>query len=174
MLQNYTRYRILQEFFDFPTQGFLIREICRRTKITQPSVVLHLRELLKDGLIIKEEAKPYALFKANRDNEIFKILKVFNIVLRIKNSGLLDHIWDYVNPDVVVLFGSAARGEDIESSDIDLFVQGKEKKVSLDKYEKALNRKISLFFKENFIRLNPELKNNILNGIVLRGYLKVF
>ena len=66
------------------------------------------------------------------------------------------------------------KGDDIENSDIDIFVQAKEKGLNLVEYEKTLNRKISLFFKENFSKLNAELKNNIINGIVLKGYLKMF
>ena len=174
MLQNYNRYRILQEFFDFPTKGFLIRELSRRTKIAQPSVINHVKALLEEDLIIKEEAKPYPLFKANRENERFKILKTFNLILRMNSYGLLDYIWDNTFPNVIVLFGSASKGEDIESSDIDLFVQAREKKLNLSKFEKMLNRKISLFFKEDFSKLNDELKNNIINGIKLKGYLKVF
>ena len=43
------------------------------------------------------------------------------------------------------------------------------------KYDKkGLNRKINIFFEDNFSRLSKELKNNILNGIKLYGYLKVF
>lgn len=174
MLQNYNRYKILQEFFDFPTRGFLIRELSRRTKIAQPSVINHLKALLKEKLIRKERAQPYPLFKANRENELFKTLKVFNLVLRIKSSGLLDYIANATFPNVIVLFGSCARGEDIESSDIDLFIQAREKKLNLSKYGKLLNRKISPFFKEDFSKLSNELKNNIINGIILKGYLKVF
>ena len=40
--------------------------------------------------------------------------------------------------------------------------------------EKIFSRKITPFFEENFPRLSNELKNNILNGIVLKGYIKVF
>jgi len=129
---------------------------------------------LKEGLIIKEKSKPYSVFKANRENEIFKILKVFNLILRIKKCGLLDYIWDNTFPNVIILFGSCAKGEDIETSDIDLFIEAKEKKLDLNRYEKALKRKISLFFKEEFSKLPKELKNNIINGLVLKGYLKVF
>ena len=174
MLQNYNRYKILQEFFDFPTHGFLIRELSRRTKIAQPSVINHLKALLKENLVLKKEAKPYPIFIANRENEVFKILKVFNLILRIKTSGLLDYMYEKVFPDVIILFGSASKGEDIETSDVDLFLQAKEKKLDLTRYEKIFNRKISLFFKEDFLKLNNELKNNILNGIVLKGYIKVF
>src|SRR3989338_7282226 len=47
-----------------------------------------------------------------------------------------------------------------------------EKKIDLDKYEKKLNRKIQMFFSENLSRLPKELQNNILNGIILSGFLR--
>ena len=77
-------------------------------------------------------------------------------------------------PEVIVLFGSAAKGEDIKTSDIDLFIQCKERKIELEKFEKKINRRISLFFAEDFSDLSGELRNNLINGIKLKGYLKVF
>ena len=41
-------------------------------------------------------------------------------------------------------------------------------------YEKLIGRKIQLHFKEDFNKYAKELKNNIINGIVLVGYLEVF
>jgi len=174
MIQKYSRYRILQEFFDFPKKDFYIRELSRRTKLAQTSVIAHLKALLKEKLIIKKKDGIYPSFKANRDNEMFKIYKKFDLILRINQTGLLNYIYDSCLPDCIILFGSASKGEDVEESDIDLFVQAREKKLNLEKYEKLLNRRISLFFEENFSRLSKELKNNILNGIVLKGYIKVF
>ncbi len=174
MLQKYSRYKILQEFFDFPRKDFHIREISRRVNITQPSVINHLRELTNEKLIIREKKGIYPTFRANLDNEIFKIYKKSNLFLRIHQVGLIDYIYDFCLPDSIILFGSASKGEDLEGSDIDVFVQAPEKKLKLEKYEKLLNRKINLFFKERFSKLSNELKNNILNGIVIRGYIKVF
>jgi len=174
MIQKYSRYRILQEFFNFPRKDFHMRELSRRIKIAQTSVINHLKVLLKEKLIIKEKEGIYPSFRANRDNEMFKIYKKFDLILRINQTGLLNHIYDNCLPDCIILFGSASRGEDVDESDIDLFVQAREKKLNLERYEKLLNRRISLFFEENFLRLNNELKNNILNGIILKGYIKVF
>lgn len=174
MLQKYSKYRILQEFFDFPKKDFQMRELSRRTKIAQTSVMNHLRALVKEKMVIKEKKGIYPTFRANRDNELFKIHKKTNLLLRLYKTGLVDYVYDNCMPDVIILFGSAAKGEDVEESDIDLFVQAKAKKLSLERYNKALNRKITLFFEENFSRLSKELKNNILNGIILRGYIKVF
>ena len=174
MLQNYSKYRILQEFFDFPRKNFQMREISRRTKIAQPSAINHLKSLLKEEFILKEKKGTYPSFIANRDSLRFKIYKKFNILIRLYETGLIEHISDSCFPNVIILFGSASKGEDTEESDLDLFIQSKAKKLNLEKYKKLLNRKISLFFEDNFSRLSNELKNNILNGIILKGYIKIF
>ena len=164
----------MQEFFDFPRKDFQMRELSRRAKIAQPSVTAHLKELARENFIVKEKKGIYPTFRANRDSELFKMYKKFDITFRINKSGLLNYIYDSCIPNAIILFGSASKGEDIEESDIDLFIQAKEKKLDLRKYELLFNRKITLFFEENFAKLNAELKNNILNGIVLKGYIKVF
>ncbi len=174
MIQKYSRYRILQEFFNSPTKNFYVRELSRRIKLSQPSVTLHLKALVKEDLILKEKKGIYPSFRANREDELFKLYKQHDIVLRLHQSGLLSYIYDSCTPNAIILFGSASRGEDVEGSDIDLFIQSPEKKLNLSEFEKELNREISLFFGENFLRLGHELKNNILNGRVLHGYLEVF
>ena len=174
MIQKYSRYRILQQFFDFPRRNFQMRAISRETDMAQPSVINHLKALQSEKLILKEKKGLYPTFIANRDNELFKIYKKTDILMRIKQSGLSDYLYDSCQPNAIILFGSASKGEDIEESDIDIFIQSKTKKLLTEKYEKILKRKISLFFEENFSKLNSELKNNILNGIMLKGYLKVF
>jgi predicted nucleotidyltransferase len=174
MLQKYSKYRIVQEFFDKPRTNFQMREISRRTGITQPSVVNNLKALAKEKFILREKKGLYPTYRANRDNDLFKLHKKFNIICRLHKCGLLDLIYDNCMPDTIILFGSASKGEDTEESDIDLFIQSPEKKFNLEKYEKLLNRKIAFFFEEDFSKLSNELKNNIINGTVLKGYLKVF
>lgn len=174
MIQEYSRYKILQEFLDFPRKSFQMREISRRTKMAQPSVINHLKSLVKENLVIKEKKGIYPAYVANRDNELFKIYKKTNLLLRMHQTNLTNYLYDSCLPDAIVIFGSASNGEDTEESDIDLFIQAKEKNLDLERYEKLFNRKITLFFEENFSRLSKELKNNILNGIILKGYLKVF
>ncbi len=174
MIQKYSRYRVLQEFFDSPLKDFQIREISRRIRLAQPSVVNHLNELLKEGFIIKEKKGVYSTFRANRENDMFRIYKKMGTLLQLNQSGLVSYLKDTCSPDTIILFGSASKGEDTEESDIDLFIQSPEKKLDLKKYEKTIKRKINLLFEENFSRLSKELKNNVLNGVVLAGYIKVF
>ena len=172
MLQNYNRYRILQEFFDYPKKDFLIRQLSRKVKLAQVSVINHLAALIKDGLVIKENKGIYPSFRANTENEDFRLLKQQNLIWRIRKSDLISYLDDTIKPTCVVLFGSASRGEDTENSDIDLFPQSGESDINVEKYENALNRKISILFESDIRKLGKELLNNILNGHVLYGYLK--
>jgi len=168
--------KVLELFFDNPTEQFHLRQISRRTGIAVTSVKIYLDEFLKKKMIIKISKGIYPSFLANRDadDSKFKFYKKLNLIERLDSSGLLDYIEDSCIPNSIILFGSASLGEDIEHSDIDLFIESSEKKLNLDRFEKELNRKINVFFEKNFSRLIKELKNNILNGIKLRGYLKVF
>ena len=173
MLQNYTTYRILQLFFDFPTKHFQLREICRILKLGMPSVRNHVKKLEKQGFIKKEKKGVYESYVSTK-NDAFKIYKRNDILIRIHESGLVDFLADTFVPDSITLFGSASRGEDIESSDIDLFLMAKEKKIDLKKFEDKLKRKITLHFESNVSEIPKELLNNIINGIVIYGYLQVF
>ena len=77
-------------------------------------------------------------------------------------------------PDAMVLFGSASRGEDMEESDIDLLVMAKEKSVDVRKFKNTLKRKIALHLEQKVSDIPQDLLNNIIDGIVVCGYLEVF
>lgn len=172
MLQNYNAYKILELFFDFPTKNFQLREISRLVGLGLPSVIAHIKKLEKEEFVKKEKANIYYSYKANKTTK-FKIYKKTNLILRLNESGLIKFLEETFLPSVIILFGSASRGEDIESSDIDLFILAKEKKVDLKIFEKKLKRKVSLLFEETVGDVPKELMNNIINGVVLSGYLKV-
>ncbi len=173
MIQEYNTYRILQLFFDQPTKHFQLREIGRLLNLGMPSVINHVKKLEKQELIKKEKNGVYDSYISS-GSALFKTYKRNDILLRIHQSGLIDFLDDALMPDTVVLFGSCSRGEDIETSDIDLFVIASEKDIDLKKFEKKLKRKISLHFEEKISGVPKELLNNIVNGIVVFGYLKVF
>jgi predicted nucleotidyltransferase len=170
--------KVLGIFFDNPIpegSGFQLREISRTINLAPKSVKMYLEVLKKEDLIIakKHRVHKYPIYYANRDNTYFKLLKKLDLIRRIEETGLLKYIDETCMPQVVFLFGSASRGEDISTSDIDLYVQSGEKRLKLDKYEKLLKRKINIFFEKNFIKLSKELKNNIINGDKLKGYLNI-
>ncbi|HLD72636.1 MAG TPA: nucleotidyltransferase domain-containing protein [Candidatus Nanoarchaeia archaeon] len=178
MLHNYNKWKVLQVFFDEPLAegGHQLREISRKVKLAPLSVKNYLLELKSEELVLEKKSRvqSHPTYWANRESELFLLYKKTNTILKIKESGLLDYLYDSCLPTAIILFGSAARGEDTEQSDIDLFLQASQTKLNLTKYEKILKREINLFFEENFLKLSKELKNNLLNGMILKGYLKVF
>jgi len=162
----------LRIFFDYPTRKFQLREISRIIQLGLPSVINHVKNLEKQGFVKKINGGVYDSYTSDK-TEIFKIYKKNDVLIRLHESGLVDLLVDTVIPDAIVLFGSASKGEDIEESDIDLFLIAKEKKVDLKIFEKKLNRKISLHFEDKIQNIPKELLNNIVNGIIIYGYLKV-
>ncbi|MDO8724971.1 MAG: nucleotidyltransferase domain-containing protein [Candidatus Methanoperedens sp.] len=179
MLQNYNKWKVLKVFFENPITkdaGFQLREISRIASLATTSVKLYLNEMVDEGLIIRTKHRlfAYPVYQANFENMEFRFLKKIDTIITLRESGLIEYLEKQCMPDVILLFGSASKGEDIMESDIDLFLVSKERKLDLLDFETKLKRNISLLFSENFGELSKELKNNIINGVILKGYLKVF
>lgn len=174
MLQNNNGSSILQLFFREPNREWYIRHIVREIGLGAPSVVHYLKQFLDAQLITRQKGPLYPYYTANTQSSRFKRKKQRATVDLLHESGCVRYIARRCQPDCIILFGSASLGEDSESSDIDLFVQANEKSLNLQHYEKKMNRKISVFFTSNFIKLGKELRNNIINGIPLDGYLVAF
>ncbi len=174
MLEKYNRYNILKVFLNSPTESFGLREIARLTNLSPPSVINYFKDLEKSNLIKRILRKNIPVYTAMRDNPEFILYKKISIIFELNKSKLTDYLWNSLSPEAIILYGSHAKGESIEDSDIDLFVLGKEKNLKLDTFEKKLNKKIHILFKTSLKKISNELKNNILNGIILKGYIKVF
>ena len=160
-------------FFENPTKDFQIRGIAKSLKIPKTTVSYHINNLLKKKLIVKNKKGVFPSFRANEDNELYRFYKRQEFLKRIIETTLLDYIEKGCNPKCIILFGSFAKAEYDKNSDIDLFIQAKESKIHLINYEKKLKHKINVLFESDIEKLSPELLNNIVNGVKLRGYLKI-
>lgn len=161
-------------FFNDPIKDFQLRQISRIIKLEHKSVLIYLKRLIKLGLIKINTSTLYKSYNANTNNEVFrKYKKTFNQI-KIYESGLIEYLDDKLMPEVIILFGGYAKGTDVMQSDIDIFIQSKQEKLNLDKFEKVLKRKIHLVFDKDLKYMSKELKNNITNGIVLSGSLRLF
>lgn len=167
---------IKEHFFINPTSKLRVRQIERELKLPLPSIIRYCKELEKEGVLKREKISEIYVYSADRASKRYLIEKrLFNFKL-IFECGLVDYmINEYSNP-VIILFGSYAKGEDIENSDIDLYIQTPSKKeLKTEKFEKLLKRKVQFFIHSNLKQINnPHLVNNIINGIILNGFLEVF
>lgn len=166
-------YRILELFIEFPTKDFSIRGIARHLKLSHATILKYITDLERLKLIKKKEETLYPTYFANTESQQYKFYKRNWLVFKITESGVIDYIQKETLSSSIILFGSGAKATITEKSDIDIFVEANETNLDLEKYEKKLNHKINLLFEPNINNLSKELKNNIINGIILYGFIKI-
>ncbi len=178
MIHNCNILKVAGIFFEEPSINHYLIEISRKSGLAHTSVKNYLTLLKKEGLIKeiieKKGKRKFPEYKADLESFSYKMEKKTYNLSEIYNCGIIAEVRDKCMPRSIILFGSYAKGEDIESSDIDLFIESRKQVLSLEKFQKTLKRKIQLHFNSNFKEYPKELKNNIINGNILYGYLEVF
>jgi len=117
--------------------------------------------------------------KLNRENSNSFELKRLNNLSNIYESGLLEFLSKKSAGSTIVLFGSYSFGEDIETSDVDIFLIGGSNPVNLEeelsKFEinSKIKRKINLEYTKELKNLKVALRESVINGIVLKGALQL-
>ncbi len=166
---------IKEYFFINPAAKIRVREIERTLKLPLPSVIRYCRELEQEDILTIAKTGKVNFYTANRSEKYFLEKKVYNIK-QIYESGLINYLKIELSNPAIVLFGSYAKGEDTEDSDIDLYIETPSKKqVNLEKFKKSLKREIQIFRHKNIKEVtNIHLANNIINGITLNSYIEVF
>jgi len=172
-----TKITILKSFFEEPNREYHIRELSRMLKINHTTVRQQLNKLVDEGILEVTKGKLYSAYKPIMTKK-FLNLKLYYNLEKIRLSNLVEELEKTYDYPVMVLFGSYAHAQDDKNSDLDICVISNiTKDVDAEKYEKKLNRKVSLhqFTKEKWKKMakeNKELINNICNGIVLSGQLE--
>lgn len=180
MFEEYAGQKILELFFEEPFRQFHLRETARKTNVSAPTAKIQLDKFVRGCLIEKSSKANLSLFKANTKSKRFQLLKTAYSLEKIEKSGLAEEIKKRLNPKAVVLFGSAARGEDSKESDMDLLIITKNKQnVELDRFGKKISREINctLFspteWKKKAVENRPFYQRILIEGIVLDGELPV-
>lgn len=167
--------KIKEFYFRNPTTKLRVREIERTVNIPLPSVIKYTKELVSENILKKEGIGTTTFFTANRDKLFFLEKKLYNLQ-KIYNSGVIEYIQKELHNPTVILFGSFAKGEDTEESDIDIYIQtSSRKKIDLKPYFSEIGRDFQIFQHKHIKELqNTYLMNNIVNGITLNGFIEVF
>ncbi|MFH0701298.1 MAG: nucleotidyltransferase domain-containing protein [Candidatus Woesearchaeota archaeon] len=168
--------RIKEYFLLNPTAKMRVRQLERAVKVPLPSAIRYTKELEKEGIIKVENIGGVNFYSANRISQHFLYQKKMFNFNQLFSSGLVQFLIEEFSNPTIVLFGSYSRGEDLERSDIDIYLETtSKKKVDLTRFEKLLDRKIQIFHYKKIHQVeNKELRNNIVNGMVLNGFLEVF
>lgn len=174
---------ILSYLFVKAGTSFNARGLARPLERTQAGIVKALPDLEKEELVKIKKDKDSGRWsiELNRDNPKVIALKRVDNLKRIYWSGIVDFLEDSFSGATIILFGSYARGEDVwtneeegHTSDIDIAVIGtKGKEIGLARFEKMLERTILINFYNSFEEIHKNLKDNILNGILLSGSVDI-
>jgi predicted nucleotidyltransferase len=173
MITKSIKERIKIYFLLNPTSRLRIRQIERATKTALPSIIRYVKELQEEGILKKENISEISFYLADRSSKDYILeKKLFNIK---SLSELISFLVDKYHNSPMIVFGSYSKGEDIEGSDIDIYIQSpKKENVNLEKFEKILQREIQIFkYKDINDIKNKNLINNIMNGITLNGFVEV-
>lgn len=176
MIKKSIKDALKEYFFLNPTVKLRVREIERTLKLPLPSVIKYCKDLEKEGLMKRIKTGSVVFYAADRTNDVYLLEKKLFNIRQIHASGLLGYLKETLSNPVIVLFGSYAKGEDTETSDIDLYVGTPSgKSINLEKFDKLLQRNIQVFKYADIKKIpNKHLANNIVNGITLSKYLEVF
>jgi predicted nucleotidyltransferase len=167
---------ITEYFFVNPTIKLRVREIERGLGLALPSVINYTKELVEEKILQKIIIGNVTFFSADRSSKEYLLQKKLFNIKQIYDSRLIKYLIDNYSNPTIILFGSYSKGEDIEDSDIDLYIETASKqKFNEKKYEKKLKRKIQIFNFKNIKQIkNKFLANNIINGITLNNFIEVF
>ncbi len=141
MLVPVRRKKILEVFLKDPFKEIHLREIARLSKVSLNNVDNSLRLFVKDNMFKRRDVSNMTFFKPSLENET--LLKIFEFLELEKKKEFYDKnkkiarllqkytqdIIDLSNKRIqlVILFGSVARGEWTKGSDIDILVVVSEK-----------------------------------------------
>jgi len=168
-LYNKVSLRILAFLSRHPNNQFYQREIAGKTGTSIGATNQSLNKLFKLGLISREKRGKMYFYSLNIDSAAIKYFKIFTNLAELQK--LVNSLSSISNQ--IILFGSCAKGEDTDESDIDLFIHSEYpdkarkilKSVKLDRVIKPVIVN-SLDF-VSLKRKDEEFYKQIKDGIVL-------
>jgi len=119
------RQRALTQLLLNPDSSHHVRELARLTGTTPGTLHKELARLAESGLLLREKQGNQVRYRANRDCPIFaELAGLFR-----KTGGAVGVLADALRalspaPELALVFGSIARGEENVRSDVDLLIIG--------------------------------------------------
>ncbi len=166
---------ILELFFNYPTKQWHFKEVREKVPIADNKISKWLKILKKELFINKITPKgkmPYYI--SNYESPNFQNKKRLFALKKLYDSGFLNHLSSLKNAKTVIIFGSMARWDWHNQSDIDLFILGDAKELEQGKYERGLKREIQLFTckdESELKKFNKDLIKSIIQGDIIKGNL---
>ncbi|OPY27558.1 MAG: Nucleotidyltransferase domain protein [Methanocella sp. PtaU1.Bin125] len=158
--------RLLNLFLFSPTAEFHQAEAIKRSGLSRTTVARLLKEFRKEGLLRVTRKGDLTLYSIVSGHPVVRQLKIF-----LNVTNLYEVFQSLSGHDIeVYLYGSAARGDDEERSDIDLLIiagpNNQEVLKVLEKARRKISREINavIYSPADYARL-PETDNLFYNNV---------
>jgi predicted transcriptional regulator len=112
------RDKVLNLLLWCPAEQFYEKEISEKAKVSKSSVNLIMKPLVEEGWLSLTEKGRLNLYQVNLNSAKVRSYKKSLTVNKLDN--LINHLKGKV--EKLILFGSAAKGEDVMTSDLDLMI----------------------------------------------------
>lgn len=119
---------IIELFFEYPRKEFYLRQVSKETVASVGAAKKYLDRLVKKKLLLKRALGNLYLFKANREYLLFRQAMLSYNIEKLLDSGVIDRLLE-LRPTSISLYGSFARGENDEDSDMDILVIAEKKEI---------------------------------------------
>jgi predicted nucleotidyltransferase len=181
LLKGTNQQELLRIFFTNPDKSFFMQEL-GRIMGKKPGVFQRTLNIMeKEGLVRSEYRGHARFFQANKESFLYSEVKSIIAKTLGVQGTLRELVRGFKDVKMALLYGSFAKGEEREDSDIDLLVVGKpqaERELlrEIPKYEKKLHREINykLYSEKEYLekrkRHEPFLDEVLTDkNIVLKG-----
>ena len=165
--------KVLAIFLEEPSSEFSQADICRKNGMSRMTAMKWLRILMKEGMLSQMSRGRAAYYRLNAENPVIRQLKIlmttaelYGVFRKLKSESL-----------ELYLFGSAARGEDTEKSDMDLLVLGKVDKpavmAAIDDVRRIMKRDAKPMFLSHLDYSSISRKDKVFYDNVERSKIRI-
>jgi predicted nucleotidyltransferase len=151
--------RILEVFLETPSKDWEQARLRDSLKFSKTTIIKWVNFLLKEQIIKEKRIGRIKIMHLNNESTIVKEIKRFSIILKLDK---LKKIASETRTRIY-LYGSCARGEYYEDSDVDLLIIGAVKRAdiigAIKKVEDELKRKINFQIFTNIEWSNMRIKD---------------
>ena len=152
---------------------FHVRDLARSLNYDVSMISKNLKQLEEVGLVTHEDVGNLVFYQANMESVLLRHMKIWLTLLEL--TDLIRDL-DRVTTNSI-LYGSCAKGEDTYESDIDLFLETRDKEAVqkiLARHQRKLTREMSPIVStpDETYRLKTKDKtlfDHIQQGIILKG-----
>ena len=165
---NTNQQKVLRFLARNPKEGLMASEIIKATKLSKSGVNLALSSLVRANFVEKAVKGKTYLYQINHNRPLVKQFKVIENIVKL--SSLLKKLKEISRIKQIILFGSAARGENYVDSDIDLCVLAHDKQEVGEIFSKVKSVQAIVKTPAEFVSMekkDPILYQEINRGITL-------